>query len=380
MGMTIWRWSAGVAIGCAAIAALLLPFPPPVVERWTPAAPPPLADQIAGLTRVAGQAHAAVRAYRAAQALDRWSVARADADTTLVRFDRSVSPALSAQARRIILAQWAALAIPVSAQHAEVFVYVDSTPIPRADSRVVARRPIEPRALVDVAFALPGATGGRQCVALVRMRGVSAAHINALRNQSLIGVCGFFAAFGLPGDGVEAWLSRSNFRFARRSDWSVARAPATDAWALYGLSAPATHCLTGDGEACRIALRLEPRHTSETPAFGHRLASVLDAGVPPSATAPALLGDANDELLAAAVRSVGAERFARFWRSTSPPASAFLTATGTRMEQWTQRWLAQVYGAPPAQPSARVDDVVWLSIAAAVALLVTRRRREHVLA
>ena len=380
MGVTTWRWSAGVAMGCAAIAAVLLPFPPTVAETWTPAAPAPLAAELAKLTRVAGQAHAAVSTYRAAQALDRWSAARTGADTALVRVDRSVPESVAVPARAIALEQWAALAAPVSARHAEVFLFVDSTSIPRADDAATTHRWLEPRRLVDVAYALPGATGGRECVALVRLRGVSATHLDALRSQSLIGICGFYAAFGLPGAGIQGWLARSNYRFARRSDWSVARAPATDASSLYGLGEPAARCLTGDRGGCRNALRLEPPYANREPQPGHRLASVLDAALPPNATAPALLGDADDALLAAAVRSVGPERFARFWRSTAAPDSAFITATGVRMEQWTERWLTQAYGAPPPQPSARVSDMVWLSIAAAVAVFVARRPRERVLA
>lgn len=380
MGVTIWRWTAGVAIGCAAIVALLLPFPPAVIDTWTPAAPPPLADEMGKLTRAAGQAQAAVRDYRAAQALDRWSAARSGAATTLVRIDRSVPASVAAQARTIALEQWAALTTPVSAQQAEVFVYVDSTSIPRADDAPGTRRWLEPRRLVDVAYALPAATGTDECVVLVRLRGVSAMHVDALRRQSFIGVCGFYAAFGLPGNAIEAWLAGSNYRFARRSDWSVARAPATDASSLYGLGEATARCLTGDRKACRNALRLGTAGTSGEPKPGHRLAWVLDGATPAGATAPAWLGFADDELLADAVRSVGAERFGRFWRSASAPDSAFLTATGIEMEQWTQRWLTQVYGAPPPRPSARVGDIVWLSIAAAAALLIARRPRERILA
>ena len=378
MGVTTWRWSAGVAIGCAAIAAVLLPFPPTVAETWTPVAPVALRAEIAKLTQVTGQAHAAVRSYRAAQALDRWSTARFGADTALVRVERSVPESVAVQARAIALEQWAALATPLSAQHAEVFLYVDSTSIPRADDAVAARRWLEPRRLVDIAYALPAATGGRECVVLVRLRGVSATHVDALRRQSLIGICGFYAAFGLPGDGIQAWLARSNYRFARRSDWSLARAPVADASSLYGLSEPAAHCLTGEPRACRNALQLEQRYATREPQSGHRLAWVLDAAPPANATP--FLGDADDELLADAVRSVGPERFARFWRSVSAPDSAFLTATGGGLERWTQRWLTQVYGAPPARPTARVGDMVWLSIAAVVGLVVARRPRERVLA
>jgi hypothetical protein len=205
-------------------------------------------------------------------------------------------------------------------------------------------------------------------------------HIDALRGQSLIGVCGFYAAFGLPGSGIETWLARSSYRFARRSDWSVARAPATDASSLYGLSEPAARCLTGDPDGCRNALRLASAAGSREPEHGHRLAWVLDGAIPLNATEPASLGYADDELLADAVRSVGADRFGRFWRSASAPDTAFLAATGIGMEQWTQRWLTRIYGAPPPRPSARVADIVWLSIVAAAALLVARRPRERVLA
>jgi len=380
MVVTIWRWGVGVAMGCAAMAAILLPFPPTVPETWTSAAPAPLASELASLAQVAGQAHAAARSYRAARALDRWSAARSNADTALVRLDRSVPPDVADKARRIVLKLWTGLAKPVSAQHAEVFVYVDSTPIPRADSAATTRRWLEPRQLVDVAYALPGATNGRECVALVRLRGVSDAHLEALRGQSLIGICGLYAAFGLPGIGVQAWLARSNFRFARRSDWSLARAQTIDASALYGLGGPAARCLTGSPDACRSALRLELPGASREPQPDHRLAWVLDAALSANATAPALLGGAEDELLADAVRSLGPERFARFWQSPSAPDTAFFTATGTGIEEWTQRWLTQVYGAPPARPSVGVGELLWWSIAATVALLVARRPRERVLA
>jgi hypothetical protein len=380
MGVTIWRWSAGVALGCAAFAALLLPFPPTVPETWRSAAPPPLTAGLASLTQVAGEAHAAVRSYRAARALDRWSAARSDADTTLVRVDRGVPSTVAVKARTLILEQWAALSTPVSAQHAEVFVYVDSTPIPALDTSATTRRWLEPRRPVDVTYALPGATGGSQCVVLVRLRGVSDSYVNALRSQSLIGVCGFYAAFGLPGNGIRDWLGGSNYRFARRSDWSVARAPVTDASAVYGLHEVAARCLTGNRGACRGALRLDGPYVAQDPQSGQRLEWVLGETEPPNPTTTAFLGDADEQLLADAVRSLGAERFARFWRSRSAPDSAFLGAAGVAIEPWTQQWLTRVYGVVPARPSARVSDLLWLSIALALGLFVARRPRERVMA
>ena len=75
MGMTVSRWSLGVALGCAAFAAIILPFPATPSSSWASSAPPPLATEIAKLAQAAGEAHAAVRGYRAAQALDRSHVA-----------------------------------------------------------------------------------------------------------------------------------------------------------------------------------------------------------------------------------------------------------------------------------------------------------------
>ncbi len=379
MGVTVWRWTAGVAIGCSAIAALLLPFPPTVPEAWTSRAPAPLASELAALTQVAGEAQASVHAYRAAQALDRWRSTGAGGDTALVRFDRNVPPAVAGKTRSLVLEQWTALAIPVSARNAEVFVYVDSTPIPTAGNSAASRRWLEPGRLLDIAYALPAATDGNKCVALVRLRGVSDGHVDALRGSPLPGICGFYAAFGLPGNAIRDWLAASNFRFARRSDWSVARAPVTDASALYGLREAAARCLTGDPNACQSALGLEAQSAVRELRRG-RLEWVLDADIPTTATAAAFLGDAEEELLADAVRSVGAERFARFWRSPSAPDSAFLGAAGMAIEPWTQRWLTRAYGALPPRPRARMSDLLWLSIALTVGLFVARRPRQRVLA
>jgi len=380
MGVTVWRWTAGVAMGCAAIAALLLPFPPTVPDTWRSAAPAPLAAEFAALTQVAGEAQASVRSYRAAQALDRWSAGRAGADTALVRFDRNVPPAVAGKARSLVLEQWTALAIPVSARNAEVFVYVDSTPIPLADNATASRRWLEPKRLLDVTYALPDATDGRECVVLVRLRGVSDADVDALRGSPLIGVCGFYAAFGLPGNGIRDWLAGSDFRFARRSNWFVPRAPVTDASSLYELHEASARCLTGDATGCRHALRLQPSRAVRAPEPGHRLEWVLDANTPSSATGPAFLGDGDEALLADVVRSVGHERFARFWRSESAPDRAFLSAAGVAIEPWTQRWLSRVYGSLPPRPSARVSDLLWLALALAVGLFVARRPRERVMA
>jgi hypothetical protein len=380
----ISRWSAAVALLCAGVAAVLLPFPSSRPDSWTTSVSPPLVSATRALTQAAASAHQAVREYRTAQALDRWNAARAAADTSAIRIDASVPETAAAAARSVVGEQWAALGPRASASHAQVFVYVDSTRIPRATSGEAKPGTLESRALVDVVFALPEATGGERCVALVRMRGSSSAHIAALRRQSLVGVCGFFAAFGMPGTRVGEWLSASQYRFARRSDWNVARGTALDAAALYGLDDAGGRCLTGVAGGCLDALSIGGAARTATPVTPRRRA-IIDPGAPAAYVAGQRvrntpLGNAEDELLADAVRSIGDDRFAKFWGSQSTPDSAYRSSSGTSLEAWTQQWLTRTYGAVGERPTVRVRDVAWIVLAAPLLLVIAVRPRERVLA
>jgi hypothetical protein len=385
MGMTVWRWGACVGLICAVIGAVLLPFPTTTPQSWASNAPPALTAEIGKLTDAAARAQAAVRSYRSLQALDRWSAARARSDTTPIRVETSVPTFVATAARTIVADQWAALGPRASAAHAEVFIYIDSTTIPRVSDVAAKRRVLEPRRFVDVTFALPQATDGERCVALVRVRGVSPAHITALHQQSLIGVCGFFATFGLPGEGIRPWLSATSYRFARHSDWAVARAPAIDASSLYGLGDAGGLCLTGSASGCLDALGVKSVGAGDERPGTDRLAWVMDAATSTYATSPRArpttsLGAAEDGLLADAVRSIGPDRFAEFWRSGSRPDAAFLASTGTSLDSWAQQWLTRTYGSVGARPTVRVRDVVWLAMAAPLLLVAAARPRERVLA
>jgi len=382
MGMTIWRWAAGVAVGCLAATVVFVPFPPTVPRAWGSTPPAALAKELNDLKQASSAAYAAVRSYRTAQALDRWSAAASTGETTLVRIDRSVPPAIAKEVHRNATEQWATLGTPVSSARAEVFVYLDTTTIPRVADSTAGRRVLEARRFTDVAFALPGATDDRRCVTLVRLRGTSPTHVAALRSQSLIGVCGFFGAFGLPGGEIRRWLAATSYHVARRSDWSVARAPATDASSLYAISEPAGRCLTGDKAGCSTALRLGAGRSAEAGVPESPLAWVLDAGSLPNVTSVAnasSLGDAEGQLLADVVRSVGPERFARFWQASAKPDAAFQAATGLSLDDWTAHWLARTYGAPSARPGVRFGDLVWLAALAPFALVIAVRPRDRVL-
>src|SRR5690349_8543708 len=385
MGMigSLGRWGGGLAAGCAALSALLLPFPRTTPQSWTGAPPAPLAAEMTALTKAAGDAYAAVRTYRNAQALNRWSGAAVGRETTLVRLDASVPPAIAPEVRAIVGEQWRSLGTATSAANAEVYVYVDSTAIPRAAGALAGRRALEPRGLVDVTFALPPATDGTRCVTLVRLRGTSRANVAALGNRTVIGVCGIFAAFGTPGTQVATWLAANAYRCARESDWSVARAPSIDASARYALREPAARCLAGTLGAFNEALGLTSGTRGPAGRSRQRVEWVLDPSLAirdeHRGVSRSTLGDAERTLLADAVRSLGPERFARFWRAPSPPDAAFAATAGVGLSEWTRQWLARTYGARPARPSVRVRDVVYLVGALAVALLVAATPRQRVL-
>jgi hypothetical protein len=369
MGLTLMRWLGGVVVGCAAAAFALLPFPASTVESFSGRLPTPLAAEMARFRDVAATADRAVRSYRTAQGLERWNMNRRVGDTSSIRVDASVPADVEAVIRAVAAEQWAALGPAASGAHAQIYVYADSSTIPRASDATGVRRPLEPRGLIDVSFALPEATDGTHCVSVVRLRGLAPQNVRALRAQSLLGVCGFFAAFGMPGDGVHDWLTSTGYRAALRSDWHIARAPAVDATALYYLSEVGGRCLTGERGACARALRVGNRTG--------RAVSVGSDGAP--APAKPLLGDAESEVLGAVVRELGAERFGAFWRSPASPEDAFVAAFGMTLDGWTHTWAARTYGAVPVRPTLGFRDVVWVAIAAPLLLLIAARRRERVL-
>jgi hypothetical protein len=362
------------------IAALLVPFPQ--VRPWPGASdvPEQLSVEMTKLNAAAGKAHLAIRAYRNTQALGRWAGASVRGDTTLTRVDRSVPPSLANEVREIVGRQWASLGTPLSAANAEVFVYVDSTTIPRSTNDSAGRSVLEPQRAIDVVFALPEATDGNRCVSLVRLHGTSSSYLATLRGQSVIGPCGFYAAFGKPGPLVNRWLATTDYRFASASDWDVARAPNTDANSRYDLNAPGSRCLTGEDAACAVALGLG----AVIPALPTaRLAGVVDPSIAAAtrqAGAPLkVLGPAEGEFLADVARSLGPDRFGRFWHSSATPHAAFNDAASVDVSSWTRQWLSRTYGTTVRMPGLEAGELVWIVIAALLASVIATRPRQRVI-
>lgn len=389
MELTPLRWCAVVTTACAAAFVTLLPLSKRPAATWVAAQPAPLEAALADLADATAETYAAVRDYRAARGIERWSAAyAARRDTTAVRLDVSVTPVVASAVREAALGAWTTLGPGASAAHAEVFVYADSTEIPRAPTAATtaaSRRPLEPRRLVDVAFAFPEAAGGNRCVVLVRLRGTTPEHVAALRDAPLDGVCAFFATFGLPGTAIRSWLTAGGYAFARRSDWDVPRAPATDAGAVYSLNADAAHCLTGSLDRCRAVFAPESariRAGTAGSAGEHGLPARQGVAAVPPLSADRhhrRLGREEGRMLADAVRDLGPERFARFWRSDASAAEAFEAAAGMPLEAWTRRWLVRTYGNTRGHPVPRPADLLWLAATLPALLVVAARPRERLL-
>lgn len=386
MRMTVWRWAGALALICAVAAVVLLPFPPVSSSSWMATQPPQMVAHTARLVATSGRLHEAVRRYRTAEGLSRWAAARTVGDTARVRIDASVPPDLVAGVRQVGAEAWSRLGAGASPARAQIFVYFDTSSITRPGERAANRRPLEGRLPFDLAQALPEATDGRRCVALVRLRSASPDAITRLlRAAPLLGPCGFFATFGAPGDGIRAWLGSVGYAVARRSNWDVPRAPAMDASAVYGLPETAGWCLTGDRTGCLAGLGLGAVHTPSA-VRAPRSASSGDAEARGGVIDPGLahpggaLGEEEGRLLADLVRDLGPERFARFWTSPAAPDSALIEASGEELSAWVGRWVARTYGAEMRQrPMVSMRDALWLAVTLPLLVIGAARRRERVL-
>ena len=91
-------------------------------------------------------------------------------------------------------------------------------------------------------------------------------------------------------------------------------------------------------------------------------------------------GHREATLLADMVRTLGRERFARFWTSVEPVPVAFQQAAGEPLGGWTARWIADQYGPLPPRgagvnASGGVMSLVFIGLALAIALRVSARRQ-----
>jgi hypothetical protein len=190
-----------------------------------------------------------------------------------------------------------------------------------------------------------------------------------------LGPCAFYAAFGAPGREIERWLSARDFDLAIAPLWT--RQAQVEGWpgasfirhnARFWLPPDGVACLAGRAERCRSAA-LEAPPTSRD---ASRVVTLNQRWRP-----PALAGGTH--YLADVIRSVGRERFQRFWNSELPADTALAEVLRMPAGEWTRRWQAGLIppiqlGAAPTAGSALLG--VLLALVAVGLVLRTVAHRE----
>ena len=384
MASRLSLWIGGTAAGAALIALAALSgdrTPPPrgagtVVEgpkaRWAQQAAR-LAAEWSGV-----EVRRRLARYRDALADAADSARAAGGTSPLLLID---GPATSAQ--RAELSGWLARfwheAAPLGFKVAVALVVVRD-----ADARGTPGQPTFQ--LPPETFLFPDSSHRAMCVAVMHDEYYGRMFFDAARKVPFragdalrwitrgLGPCAFYGAYGVPGREMGRWLSGRGFRFALSPEWWTEE-PAPTYWIAYLDQPPARQppgwwvstyaqvswsgvaCYGGEADRCA--------------------ADVFDSGAiadsQPSVYRPGMewrdqpFFDAG-QYLSDLARTLGPDRFARFWTADVPVDSAVVLATGKPLSEWTLAWARRNgphvrLGAAPAPL-----DVLTGSLAALLAL------------
>lgn len=227
---------------------------------------------------------------------------------------------------------------------------------------------------VTTAYLLPDSTDRSTCI-------VFQEYARIARQRPGLGLCAYYAAFGNPGREIGRWLAARDYDLAILPLWSRARTPGSGQrllerdqpwfwWQVYRHQPAGVACLAGRREGCRSAVMGGPQP-------GHDPSHLVLIDRRWWRRPPALAG--GERYLADVVRSVGHERFLRFWNSELPADSALAEALRMPVGDWTRRWQADFVpqiqlGPAPAAGSALLG--LLLAAAAMGIVLRTVPRRE----
>lgn len=288
-----------------------------------------------------------------------------------IRFDQGVTEHARAAVRAALGARYAHVSTD-SAMRTVVLVVRDAAPGTPWDYPGTAQ-------------LVPTLTDGRTCVAVSgypswdlrrfeRGRGFSPFTLEHMRERGL-GVCGFYAAFGLPGRHVAAWLESHSYAPAQDLDWAsdplatpTPRNPTEQDEVRGSIDLAFVGCAAGDTERCHEAIYSEPGKDRVPVAWADfRPAGVASPrGYRGASRTRQPLGPWTESYFGDMIGHFGRETFRRFWTSDDSLHVAFASATGEDLDAWTMRW-AQAYLGTPAsgnrvRPGSIVSAVVLIGV------------------
>ena len=372
MALTPSRWIAIALLGFVMAPVLVFTRPAADSYRWS--------DR-ERLQNRAGRAQARLRAAAERLRTDRLidSIARSvpatPAASIRITFDRLLDT--TTRRRLVDLSNGATSDRPAPRVGTDIAFVVDS--VQMIDG--VQRRGFS--GAMSLNYILPRRGTTDRCIVVARVKpwGVNEFVSEASRDR-LLGPCGFYERFGVPGIEIERWLGRGAWGFAQNSSPNWGRW--NEEWATpYGyplrmvLGPRGVACAKGSDSSCLDAL--------QTPAMGGwrprngRLTTEFNPYIMSSSwySRDWSFGPRSPSLLADLAKDLGTDRFTRFWQSEQHPESAFRAATGTELSEWGHQWVVRNYHAEPAGPGVSGAAWAWGLAMLALSLGVILRSSER---
>jgi hypothetical protein len=329
-------------------------------------------------------------------------------DSLELLIDPRLSDATRQKFEHELRKQWATLAVTPRVPITFAFV-IDTARTPHGFPR--------PRLLgLPVATFAPSPETGGRCVT-VMLLGMSP-HPDSPQTASwmakmiaasetvdaALSPCALLSKFGQPGPRVAAWLETEGWGLAHFAGWNVAPEPWTSvitpealqryssSWdALAGggdastnvrrvVDPPGIACLVGQDHACEKLVNHPPRLSFD---------SAWRASVIPSSgwsawyfyfgSKPTPVGPASGWILSEMVRTLGPDRFAKFWTSSLSVSDAFKQADPRGLDVWMHDWMLRNYGVASVGPGVTTAGIVTgiavLLFGVGLAIAIGNRRR-----
>jgi hypothetical protein len=258
---------------------------------------------------------------------------------------------------------------------------------------------------------LPRPNSNDRCLVLARTkpmigepRNVARRFVNLVGEpvkERFLGPCAYYERFGAPGPHIANWLREREWGPGVRSVWDKPARQFTWGWATYDMpperleqekamylrvrmTPQGIACVSGDVSACEKVFGTVVTGLNRVTLWSTGVVSSRDDIAVPyyewwweDRKSP--LGPSDWTLLSEMVRTLGPERFQRFWTSDQPIDAAFRTASGTDIGTWTRDWAQRMYGAqvrgPQLGATSAAGGVAFIALAIVFAALTARRRQ-----